>query len=269
VTSRCHPLPQTTKVVTTWNTEVQTDSPLCPQCSLWLVLCSLYLILGGGRELTFIARLLALIARLLALIIGIDVHEFAHAWTANELGDPTAKYMGRLSLNPLVHFDPIGALLILYSMFTGFGFGWGKPVPVNPYNLRKGPRVGMGIVAAAGPISNLVIASIASFPIRLGLPLPRLLDILLLEIVKINIGLAVFNLLPIFPLDGFSVLRGILGTIRAPWAYQWSDFLDRMQAQGPLIFFLLILIDQILPFSVLGAILGPFYNLFHRLLLGF
>jgi Zn-dependent protease len=223
--------------------------------------------------LTFIARLLALIARLLALIIGIDVHEFAHAWTANELGDPTAKYMGRLSLNPLVHFDPIGALLILYSMLTGFGFGWGKPVPVNPYNLRKGPRVGMGIVAAAGPISNLVIASIASFPIRLGLPLPRLLYVLLSEIVNINIRLAVFNLLPIFPLDGFSVLRGILGTIRAPWAYQWSDFLDRMQAQGPFIFFLLILIDQILyqilRFSVLWAILEPFYNLFYRLLLGF
>ncbi|HIC93365.1 MAG TPA: site-2 protease family protein [Anaerolineae bacterium] len=188
---------------------------------------------------------------------------------ANELGDPTARYHGRLSLNPLVHLDPLGTVMMLMSIFYGFGIGWGKPVPVNPLYLRKGPRVGMGLVAAAGPVSNLLLAAVAAIPIRLGLPLPKLLGTLLLTMVSINIGLAIFNLIPIFPLDGYSVLRGILGTIRAAWAYRWSDILDRMRAQGPFIFILLILIDQILPFSILWSVLGPPYRLFRRLLVGF
>ena len=210
-----------------------------------------------------------IIAVLFSLLVGIDVHECAHAWMANELGDPTARYHGRLSLNPLVHLDPIGTVMMLMSIFYGFGIGWGKPVPVNPLYLRKGPRVGMGLVAAAGPASNLLLAAVAAIPIRLGLPLPTLLGTLLLTMVSVNIGLAIFNLIPIFPLDGYSVLRGILSTIRAAWAYQWSDILDRMQAQGPFIFILLILIDQILPFSILWSVLGPPYRLLYRLLVGF
>ena len=211
--------------------------------------------------------LLEIMAFLISLLIAIDVHEFAHAWMANELGDPTARYYGRLSLNPLVHLDPMGTIMMLFSVFSGFGIGWGKPVPVNPVYLRKGPRVGMGMVAAAGPLSNLVLAAILAVPIRLGLP-PGLLRGLLGLVISVNISIALFNLLPLPPLDGASILRGILSTIRAPWAYRVSGALDRMQVQGPIIFLLLIMVDQILPISILGLILGPPYRLLYRLIVG-
>ncbi len=212
--------------------------------------------------------LLETVAFLLSLLIAIDVHEFAHAWVANELGDPTARYQGRLSLNPLVHLDPLGTMMMLFSVFSGFGIGWGKPVPVDPRYLRKGPRVGMGMVAAAGPMSNLILAAIAAVPIRLGLSLPWSLLNLLLILISVNISIALFNLLPIPPLDGASILRGILSTIRARWAYQVSDALDRMQVQGPMIFLLLIVADQVLPISILGLVLGTPYRLLYRLILG-
>jgi len=210
---------------------------------------------------------LEIIAFLTSLLIAIDVHEFAHAWMANELGDSTARYYGRLSLNPLVHLDPMGTVMMLFSVFYGFGIGWGRPVPVDPRYLRKGPRVGMGLVAAAGPLSNLVLAAILAVPIRLGLP-PGLLRSLLLTVISVNIGIALFNLLPLPPLDGASILQGILSTIRAPWAYRVSDALDRIGAQGYMIFVLLILVDQILPISILGLILGVPYSLLYRLVVG-
>jgi len=212
--------------------------------------------------------LLETVAFLLSLLIAIDVHEFAHAWVANELGDPTARYQGRLSLNPLVHLDPMGTIMMLFSIFYGFGIGWGKPVPVDPRYLRKGPRVGMGMVAAAGPLSNLVLAAMVAVPIRLGLPLPWSLLNLLLVVISVNIGLALFNLLPLPPLDGASILQGILSIIRAPWAYRVSEALDRIQAQGAIIFLLLIMVDQILPISILGLILGAPYRLLYRLIVG-
>jgi len=93
-------------------------------------------------------------------VVSISIHEFSHAWAAYELGDPTARNLGRLTLNPLVHFDPLGALMILFMALAGWGLGWGKPVPVNPYNLRGNPRVGMGLTSAAGPFSNLVLATL-------------------------------------------------------------------------------------------------------------
>jgi Zn-dependent protease len=211
---------------------------------------------------------LEIVAYLLSLLIAIDVHEFAHAWMANELGDSTARYVGRLSLNPLVHLDPMGTMMMLFSVFYGFGIGWGKPVPVNPVYLRRGPRVGMGLVAAAGPLSNLVLAAIAAVPIRLGFPLPWSLVVLLLILISVNIGLALFNLLPIPPLDGGSILQGIISIIRAPWAYRVSEALDRMQAQGYIIFVLLILLDRILPISILGLILGLPHDLLYWLMTG-
>jgi Zn-dependent protease len=211
---------------------------------------------------------LEIVAYLLSLLIAIDVHEFAHAWMANELGDSTARYVGRLSLNPLVHLNPMGTMMMLFSVFYGFGIGWGKPVPVNPVYLRRGPRVGMGLVAAAGPLSNLVLAAIAAVPIRLGFPLPWSLVVLLLILISVNIGLALFNLLPIPPLDGGSILQGIISIIRAPWAYRVSEALDRMQAQGYIIFVLLILLDRILPISILGLILGLPHDLLYWLMTG-
>lgn len=212
---------------------------------------------------------LEIVTYLLALLIAIDVHEFAHAWMANELGDSTARYYGRLSLNPLVHLDPMGTMMMLFSIVYRFGIGWGKPVPVDPQYLRKGPRVGMGMVAAAGPLSNLVLAAIVAVPIRLGLRLPWSLMTLLLIVISVNIGIALFNLLPIPPLDGASILQGILSTIRAPWAYRVSEALDRVQAQGYIIFIFLILVDQILPISILGLILGLPHDLLFHLMTGF
>ena len=162
-------------------------------------------------------QLLIPLFSLLAVIVGITIHEFSHALSADLLGDRTARYMGRLTLNPVAHFDPIGALMILVSSVTGFGFGWGKPVPVNPLNLRFGPRVGLALTAFAGPFSNLFLATLFAVPRQLLGPLPWTLEMALYTAASTNIALAVFNLLPIHPLDGFSVLRGIVATIRTRW----------------------------------------------------
>ena len=208
------------------------------------------------------------IAFLVALIIGVTIHECAHAWMANQLGDPTARLMGRISLNPVVHFDPLGALMILLMAFQGIGIGWGKPTPVNPYHLRHGPRVGMGIVALAGPLSNLLLATVIAIPLRLGLPLPGLLGLLVQTVVIANIGLAVFNLLPLPPLDGFSVLMGILSTIRARWAYEWSATLARLESQGMMVLTFVIMLNWVVGGRLLGFILGPPIDLLTRLIAG-
>jgi Zn-dependent protease len=198
----------------------------------------------------------SMVAILFALVIGITIHEFSHALAADMLGDPTARLVGRLTLNPVAHFDPLGAMMILYSVLVGWGFGWGKPVPVDPRYLRYGPRVGMALTSVAGPASNLLVAAVAATPFRLGIPLPGLLGTLMLTVVFVNVGLALFNMLPIPPLDGFSVLSGLLSTIRAKWAYDVVTQLDRLRAFGPMLFLLVIMADQFLPFSILGLLLN-------------
>ena len=156
-----------------------------------------------------------------ALLVGITFHEFCHCLAAFSLGDPTARNMGRMSLNPKVHLDPVGTLLLFVA-----GFGWGKPAPVNPYRLRTGPKSGMALVAAAGPLSNLVIAAAAGLPIHAGIVPWRTpfvvphsvaawdgadyLGLFLSSVVIFNCVLAVFNLIPVAPLDGFRVAVGIL-----------------------------------------------------------
>lgn len=197
-----------------------------------------------------------MVSVLFALVIGITIHEFSHAWAADALGDPTARHMGRLTLNPVAHFDPLGAMMILYSVVARWGFGWGKPVPVNPVNLRHGPRVGMALTSVAGPTSNLLVAIVAATPSRLGVPLPGLLGYLMQTVVFVNVGLAFFNMLPIPPLDGYGVLSGLLSTVRARWAYDVVTQLDRLQAFGPMLFLLVIMADWVLPFSILGTLLG-------------
>ena len=135
-----------------------------------------------------------------SLVLAVSVHEFAHALAADKLGDNTPRLFGRLTLNPLAHLDPLGTLLILIS-----GFGWGKPTPVNPLNMED-PHRDTAIVSLAGPVSNIILAILLALPIRLGL----WWGIFLLPGIILNIGLAVFNLIPIFPLDGFKIVSGVL-----------------------------------------------------------
>ncbi len=151
----------------------------------------------------------ALFALILALGVGFTVHEFAHAWTAFQLGDDTAARQGRLTLDPRSHIDPLGAIMLLVA-----GFGWARPVPIDPIRLG---RQGTVWVSLAGPFSNLILATIAAIPLRLfagSLFLPEyvsgFLVPLLYSFARINILLAVFNMMPISPLDGWKVLIGLL-----------------------------------------------------------
>jgi Zn-dependent protease len=143
------------------------------------------------------------ISFIVALIVAISIHEFSHAWMANFLGDPTARLAGRLTLNPLAHLDPFGTLMLFLV-----GFGWGKPVPFNPYFLRRGGKAGPLLIALAGPISNFLLAIALSFTYRALSPLLGSSSLLvgLHVIIEINIILMVFNLLPIPPLDGSKIL---------------------------------------------------------------
>ncbi|MCL5093541.1 MAG: site-2 protease family protein [Patescibacteria group bacterium] len=138
-----------------------------------------------------------------AFLAAVTVHEFMHAWTANYLGDPTARMKGRISLNPLAHLDIFGTLMILLV-----GFGWGKPVPVNPNNF-KNPKVGWALVSLAGPLANFVLAAVLALLYHF-VKLPIFGVELLFIIVLINVRLMVFNLIPIPPLDGSRVLYAIL-----------------------------------------------------------
>jgi Zn-dependent protease len=163
----------------------------------------------------------------LALIIAVTIHEFSHAFIADKLGDPTASLEGRVSLNPLKHLDPIGTLMLLV-----FRFGWGKPVPFDPFNLRH-PKRDSALIALAGPASNLILATLLAVSLKfLALPL---LTLLFIPIIIININLAIFNFLPIPPLDGSKILYGILPI---SWAEEFNTF---MKDYGILLLILLIL----------------------------
>jgi Zn-dependent protease len=187
-----------------------------------------------------------LIARLIVLVIAFTFHELAHAWSADQLGDDTARRMGRLTLNPLAHLDPLGSLLLLFA-----GFGWAKPVPVNPYRLRPNPQVGFALVAAAGPFSNLVMALIAAIPFRFGVfTQPTFLANLFFEFIYINIILMLFNLLPIAPLDGSKILRGF-----AP--REWDRWLAPLEQYGPFILMGVLVLGRFGNFSILDAVIGP------------
>ena len=206
---------------------------------------------------------------LLALVISISIHEFSHAWSAYQLGDPTARNLGRMSLNPIVHFDPIGALMLVFMAFSGYGIGWGKPVPVNPYRLRTNPRIGMGLTAAAGPFSNLVLATVVAIPLRLAWPIPGLLATFLWTLVLTNVSLAVFNLLPLPPLDGFNVVQGLIGTFRTRWAADVGNTLDRLAPYGPMLLMALLALGWVGGLNLLGRIMGPAVNALLSLLLGY
>jgi Zn-dependent protease len=186
------------------------------------------------------------------LLLSLTVHEAAHAWSADALGDPTARQLGRVSLNPVVHIDPIGTLLFpLLAMFTNLPLiGWAKPVPVNSANLHGHWKRKFMMIAAAGPASNLVLAVIGAIGVRLigfeGGTNPATSQIFqfLLMMVVLNVLLAVFNMLPVPPLDGGNVLMGLLRG-RA------SELFNRMRPFGMIILYALLIS------GILWQIVGP------------
>lgn len=184
-----------------------------------------------------------------ALLVAVSVHEFAHALIADRLGDPTPRVNGRLTLNPLAHLDPIGTLLLLLTRF-----GWGKPVPIDPYNLEN-PRRDAALISLAGPASNLIFATLLSFISHWSLVISHLL----FPIIVLNVSLAIFNLLPIPPLDGSKILFGFLPE---EMAVQWEEILSQ--------YGLILILFLIFPFfgqSLISLIILPIIDFILNLLL--
>jgi len=188
------------------------------------------------------------------LLFALVFHEFSHGWVANKLGDPTAKYSGRLTLNPMAHLDLFGSLMILFV-----GFGWAKPVPVDSRYLAN-PRTDMMKIAFAGPASNLLLAFIAGSLIRLSGNM-GVLSSMLIMFVQINIMLAVFNMIPIPPLDGSQIFSGLM--IRHN-----PDLVVKLQIYGPQILMGLILFGMLTSFSPIWWLMSPFVNFFMFLFVG-
>jgi Zn-dependent protease len=205
-----------------------------------------------------------LMAAVIVILVGFPVHEFSHAWAANALGDATARWQGRLTLNPRTHFDPLGGIVLLITAVlpTGFFIGWARPTPVNPYNLRYGRR-GETIVAAMGPLSNLLMAIAVAVPLRLAWSDPGLIMLVQTNLVigllnnvawwfvVINAILFLFNLLPVPPLDGWKAAGGL---VSAQLAYQ----MRQVEQYGFIILLAIILLGG----RQLGTLLFGFIELF-------
>ena len=179
-----------------------------------------------------------------AFIIAVACHEANHAFVATALGDDTARRAGRLSLNPLRHIDAMG---IIFLVLAGVGWGW---TPISPAKLRPNPKIGSALVGAAGPVANIALAFLFSAPIRAGMDLPPLLHQFLFVATSLNLLLFVFNLLPIPPLDGFSILLGVLP--RRP-----SEALRQLERVGPGLIMLLFIASSFLGIDVIGMFFGP------------
>lgn len=201
-----------------------------------------------------------LIANLCVLLVAFTGHEFAHAWMADYFGDDTPRLNGRLSLNPFVHLDVMGSLLLIVA-----GFGWAKPVPINAYVLQRHSRSAMMWVAFSGPLSNLIMAALAAIPLRFGLVEPQpiyagqllpTVGQILTQFVVINIILAFFNLIPVPPLDGDEIAEFFFPT-------GWNQFLDRyVRPYGPVVLIVLIFVLPMLRLDILRwVIFLPAYRL--------
>ncbi|PKO14194.1 MAG: site-2 protease family protein [Chloroflexi bacterium HGW-Chloroflexi-10] len=206
-----------------------------------------------------------LLARFIILLFGFPIHEMAHAWTAYYFGDDTPKNHGRLSFNPLVHLDLFGSLLILVA-----GFGWAKPVPVNPYILRKHSKYANMLVSLAGPISNLLMALLAAIPIQLGLvkyqgfssgfTMPNLFEFLFYFILT-NILLMVFNLIPLAPLDGEKVLEFFIPD-------RFLPIFEKFRQYGPIALIIIIFLLPRFGIDIIGSVMNPIISGLLSILVG-
>ena len=205
-----------------------------------------------------------LITRLITLVIAFSVHEFSHAWTANAFGDSTPKNAGRLTLNPLKHLDPMGTLVLIFA-----GFGWAKPVPVNPYALERRSSSALMWVSLAGTLSNFVLAILARIPLRLNwvpynsssalLPSPYMF---LVEFISINLLLMVFNLIPLAPLDGDKIVEYFLPE-------SWNRVFNRIRPYSAFILLAVVFVLPMLGFDLLGWIIRPVMQNLFNLLMGY
>lgn len=194
---------------------------------------------------------IAFIIFMAGLLMSISVHEFSHCFVTDKLGDPTPRLKGRLTLNPLAHLDPIGTLAIVLT-----GFGWGKAAPYDPYNLKE-PVRDTALIAAAGPASNLLIATFLAILLRLGFG-GEFFALFSVQLIFINVALALFNLLPVYPLDGGKIMRALL-------PHQASlEYEDVMSRYGTV-----ILIMMVFPWaggqSAVSALLRPVIDIFLRI----
>jgi Zn-dependent protease len=200
------------------------------------------------------------------ILIALTFHECAHAYAAYRYGDDTAKQLGRLSLNPLRHLDPLGTIMIFLVHF-----GWAKPVPVNPYRLRN-PRKDMLWISAAGPLANMLLALASGLLLRFlfamgGTPdhhtgtAMGLFIFMVVMSLQINLALAVFNILPIAPLDGSKILAGLLPV-------GFGKFIRVLERYGPFILIGLIIIGRVTEVSILGGLIWPFVDFFSNLFAG-
>jgi Zn-dependent protease len=198
------------------------------------------------------------------LLISFTIHEFSHAWVAYLLGDTTAKDAGRLTLNPIAHLDLVGTLMLLAG-----GLGWAKPVPVNGYAVLRRTPAGLMLVSIAGPFSNLLLAILAAIPFRMGLvsylntskaflpTIDQFLDIF----IMVNLGLMLFNLLPLAPLDGEKIADYVLPE-------KWSRKLDIIRPYGPLILIALVMVLPMIGVDLVSWAIDPVRSRLFYLLTG-
>lgn len=186
----------------------------------------------------------SLITLIPAILIAITFHEYAHGKTAALLGDPTPGQYGRLTLNPLAHLDPVGTLMLIVARF-----GWAKPVPVNPYFFRGDRRKGMLLVSLAGPLMNLVLAYLAAFGLKITWGQSYLLQNFFQELLWINMALAIFNLIPVPPLDGSKILANLLPA-------RYGSFFMQLESYGPMLLLLLLVTGVIGKILIPGVYLG-------------
>lgn len=200
------------------------------------------------------------------ILIALTFHEFAHAYAAYRYGDDTAKQLGRLSLNPLRHLDPLGTIMIFLVHF-----GWAKPVPVNPYRL-KNPRKDMLWISAAGPLANIILALASGLMLRFLLAIKgtpdahtgtamELFVFMVIMSLQINLALAIFNILPIAPLDGSKILSGLLPV-------GFAKFMGVLERYGPFFLIGLIIIGRVTDVPILGSLIWPFVDFLSKLFAG-